>query len=181
MDCSIGSEVFSLVRASLSQKLNRPSEPTVANVPWTGWKRMSFTCGAHRQGWSGGVPQRRGGGTLMEKTPPVTVGNSYDHEGIVSGKVCYMSPFSIYQCSPITIDHHRPAPIATHREDVLVALVGAVGAVALEGEVVLGVGRVDVLDGHATFNAADGIAWGKSSGQHDTSGQPRGCWRDIGC
>jgi len=37
------SDVFSLVRASLSQKLNLQSEPTVDNVPCTGWKAMSFT------------------------------------------------------------------------------------------------------------------------------------------
>ena len=35
---------LSLVRASLSQKLNFPSEPTVANrQKWTGWKEISFT------------------------------------------------------------------------------------------------------------------------------------------
>lgn len=44
MGWSSCSEVFSLVRASLSQKLKRPSEPTVARVPWTGWKEMAFTC-----------------------------------------------------------------------------------------------------------------------------------------
>lgn len=44
MGCSIASEFFSFVRASLSQKLNLPSEPTVASVPWTGWNFISFTC-----------------------------------------------------------------------------------------------------------------------------------------
>ena len=34
---------FSFVLASLSQKLNFPSEPTVASVPCVGWKAMSFT------------------------------------------------------------------------------------------------------------------------------------------
>ena len=34
---------FSLVRASLSQKLYRPSAPTVAKVLCTGWKAMSLT------------------------------------------------------------------------------------------------------------------------------------------
>ena len=34
---------FSFVLASLSQKLNFPSEPTVARVPCVGWKAMSFT------------------------------------------------------------------------------------------------------------------------------------------
>ena len=41
------SDVFSLVRASLSQKLKRPSEPTVDSVLCTGWNAMLFTC-AHR-------------------------------------------------------------------------------------------------------------------------------------
>lgn len=43
MGWSSCSEVFNLVRASLSQKLKRPSEPTVASVPWTGWKEIAFT------------------------------------------------------------------------------------------------------------------------------------------
>ena len=34
---------LSFVLASLSQKLNFPSEPTVASVPCVGWKAMSFT------------------------------------------------------------------------------------------------------------------------------------------
>ena len=34
--CSIGSEVLSFVRASLSQNENLPSDPTVAKVPCTG-------------------------------------------------------------------------------------------------------------------------------------------------
>ena len=34
---------FSFVLASLSQKLNFPSEPTVARVPCVGWNAMSFT------------------------------------------------------------------------------------------------------------------------------------------
>lgn len=42
-----------------------------------------------------------------------------------------------------------------HRVDVLVAGGGAGGPVALEGEVVLGVGRVHVLDGDAALDAAD--------------------------
>lgn len=45
MGWSSCSEVFSLVLASLSQKLNLPSEPTVARVPWTGWKAIPFTWG----------------------------------------------------------------------------------------------------------------------------------------
>lgn len=36
-------QTFSFVRASLSQKLNLPSEPTVARVPWRGWNAISFT------------------------------------------------------------------------------------------------------------------------------------------
>jgi len=43
MGCSIVSEDFSLVRASLSQKPKVPSPPTVATVPCTGWNAMSFT------------------------------------------------------------------------------------------------------------------------------------------
>lgn len=41
--CSIGSEDFNLVLASLSQNPNVPSPPTVATVPWTGWNAISFT------------------------------------------------------------------------------------------------------------------------------------------
>jgi len=43
MGCSIVSEDFNLVRASLSQKPKVPSPPTVATVPCTGWNAMSFT------------------------------------------------------------------------------------------------------------------------------------------
>ena len=47
--CSMASEVFSLVRASLSQKLYFPSLPTVARVLWTGWKAIQFTCKWRRE------------------------------------------------------------------------------------------------------------------------------------
>ena len=53
MGCSIGSPVLSLVRASLSQKAHRPSEPTVARVPCTGWKAMSLTAKMSWMPWDG--------------------------------------------------------------------------------------------------------------------------------
>ena len=53
---------------------------------------------------------------------------------------------------------HRVEGDVVDGVDVLEALGDAVGAVALEGEVVLGVLRVHVLDGHATLNAAKGEA-----------------------
>ena len=39
--CSIASDVLSLVRASLSQNENRPSDPTVASVPVIARKKSS--------------------------------------------------------------------------------------------------------------------------------------------
>ncbi len=45
-----------------------------------------------------------------------------------------------------------------HHEDVLEVVVGAIGAVALEGEVVLRIGRTEVLNGDAALDAADGEA-----------------------
>ena len=77
-----------------------------------------------------------------------------------------------YQVVPIPatfpVGPMRPATAAAHREDVLIAgLVGAVGAVALEGEVVLGVGRVDVLDRHAPLYAPDSVTWRRAGGGAD--------------
>lgn len=41
-----------------------------------------------------------------------------------------------------------------HRKYVLIAIVGAVGSMAFEREIVLGVLRVHVMDGHASFDAS---------------------------
>lgn len=50
---------------------------------------------------------------------------------------------------------HRVEGDVVHRVDILEAAAGGCGAVALEREVVLGVGRVHVLDGHAALHAAE--------------------------
>ena len=41
----------------------------------------------------------------------------------------------------------------TYSIDILHVVGGSIGAMTLEGEVVFGVGGVDVLNGHAAFNA----------------------------